>query len=194
MRPTGWSSSSIWTPSCRAMASPCGTSLPKRLATRPQRKSMIRTHGDGWRFPRSPVDSDGVPNPRATDHPYETITKPIRLANPAAADLPHCSVLCTNKPPGRPGPQVVCGVGTRGQVIRVRAVLAVRRWLHIGWRRRPPSAVCRIGSTKSESPWIWAMAMIISSTCSSVRSSRTSCDRCAAASSGRPAARTRARF
>jgi pimeloyl-ACP methyl ester carboxylesterase len=62
----------------------------------------VRMQGDGWRFPRSPVDSDGVPNPRATDHPYRTITQPIRFASSAAAALPHSYVLCTNKPPGWP--------------------------------------------------------------------------------------------
>jgi hypothetical protein len=62
----------------------------------------VRIRGDGWRYPRSPLDSDGVPNPRATDHPYQTITRPIRPASPAAAALPHCYVLCTNKPPGWP--------------------------------------------------------------------------------------------
>jgi hypothetical protein len=83
VRPTGCSSSSIWTPSCRAMASPCRTSLPKRLVPSAvaQIDDSVRIHGDGWRFPRSPVDSDGVPNPRATDHPCQAITKPIRLAS-----------------------------------------------------------------------------------------------------------------
>jgi pimeloyl-ACP methyl ester carboxylesterase len=67
-----------------------------------QIEELVRTQGDGWRFPRSPVDSDGVPNPRATDQPYSTLTQKIRVASPEAAALPHSYVLCTERPSGWP--------------------------------------------------------------------------------------------
>ena len=46
-----------------------------------QIEDLVRTQGDGWRFPRSPVDSDGVPNPRATDHPVRTLTHKMQTLN-----------------------------------------------------------------------------------------------------------------
>ncbi len=67
-----------------------------------QVEDLVRTQGDGWRFPRSTVDSDGAPNPRSTDQPYRTLTQSLRLVSPVAGALPHTYVLCTNKPPGWP--------------------------------------------------------------------------------------------
>jgi pimeloyl-ACP methyl ester carboxylesterase len=80
-----------------------------------QIEDLVRTQGDGWRFPRSPVDSDGVPNPRATDHPYRTLTQPIRIANPTAAALPHNYVLCTDRPSGWPFGPVLAFCATRAR-------------------------------------------------------------------------------
>ena len=67
-----------------------------------QLDEQARSQGEGWRLPRPAADSDGTPNPRATDQPYGTITQPLAVRNPAAAALPRTYLLCTERPPGWP--------------------------------------------------------------------------------------------
>ncbi len=76
---------------------------------------QVRTRGYGWRLPRPLTDSDGTPNPRATDHPYGTFTQPVAVGNPAAAALPRTYVLCTERPPDWSFGPVLDHCATRAQ-------------------------------------------------------------------------------
>ncbi len=76
---------------------------------------QVRTRGEGWRLPRPLTDSDGTPNPRATDQPYGTFTQPIAVRNPAAAALPRTYVLCTERPAGWPFGPVLAHCAARAQ-------------------------------------------------------------------------------
>jgi pimeloyl-ACP methyl ester carboxylesterase len=63
---------------------------------------QVQREGDGWRVPRPPVDSDGTPNPRATDQPYGTLSQSIQVRNPDAMALPRTYIQCVERPSGWP--------------------------------------------------------------------------------------------
>lgn len=63
-------------------------------------KEIMRSHGETWRVP-TPAGY-----PRLTPHPLKTFTQPIRVANPAAAALPHTFIRCT----GESDPLVVTSI------------------------------------------------------------------------------------
>jgi pimeloyl-ACP methyl ester carboxylesterase len=62
----------------------------------------VRKTGDGWRLLRPAADSDGTPNPRATDQPYSTFRQPIEVRNPAAVPIPRTYIQCIERTPGWP--------------------------------------------------------------------------------------------
>ncbi len=64
--------------------------------------AQVRDDGDGWRVPRAARDSDGAPNPRATDHPFQSFNQPLTMGSAAASALPRTYVRCTERPPGWP--------------------------------------------------------------------------------------------
>jgi pimeloyl-ACP methyl ester carboxylesterase len=80
-----------------------------------QVEAQVRGAGGGWRLPRPPADSDGAPNPRATDQPYATFTQPVAVRSPAAAALPRTYVLCTERPPGWPFAPVLAAAAARAR-------------------------------------------------------------------------------
>jgi pimeloyl-ACP methyl ester carboxylesterase len=51
--------------------------------------------GEGWRVPRN-----DVPPPRWVAHPLKTVTQPLKVSNPDAAQLPRSYVHATAKPEG----------------------------------------------------------------------------------------------
>ena len=53
---------------------------------------LVRTKGDGWLIPISPI---GTPNVHRTPHPVKAYRDPLRLGNPRAAALPHTYIWCT---------------------------------------------------------------------------------------------------
>lgn len=52
-----------------------------------------RAHGEGWRIP--PPSDD----PRLSAHPVKSVTQPLTVQNPKAADVPRGYIHCTETPP-----------------------------------------------------------------------------------------------
>jgi pimeloyl-ACP methyl ester carboxylesterase len=70
---------------------------------------LVQLYGDGWRFPKPQMQGEdffGVTDradlawmlPRVGDHPYKTMTQPLKLTNDRLDSLPRTFILTTTAP------------------------------------------------------------------------------------------------